>query len=188
MDSRIVWRRLDQPGYEAARIRSDDGAWRLEGCAIFTEDDQSCCIQYEIRCGSDWRFERARVKGWIENRDIDLEIEAGQGKWSVNREVVEELRDCIDLDLNFSPSTNTLPIRRLKLDIGESALVSAAWLRFPSLKLERLDQTYTRTDERTYRYETADGKFKRELTVNEAGLVVIYPGLWEAELSGSTKS
>lgn len=90
----------------------------------------------------------------------------------------------MDVDLNFSPSTNLLPIRRLGLDAGAAAEVHAAWLRFPSLRLERLQQTYTRTGERSYRYESADGAFMRDLEVNAAGLVTRYPGIWEAEPVG----
>jgi hypothetical protein len=87
---------------------------------------------------------------------------------------------CIDLDLNFSPSTNLLPIRRLDLAIGQHAEVKAAWLRFPSFNLEPLTQIYSRLDETSYRYSSNNGKFVRDIKVNEAGLVTVYPGLWEA--------
>ena len=42
---------------------------------------------------------------------------------------------CVDLDLNFIPSTTLLPVRRLGLAIGQSAEVQAAWLRFPGFTL-----------------------------------------------------
>jgi hypothetical protein len=48
-----------------------------------------------------------------------------------------------------------------------------------------LEQTYTRLSESTYLYESAGGAFRRELTVNDDGFVVDYPGLWREE-SGST--
>jgi hypothetical protein len=88
---------------------------------------------------------------------------------------------CIDLDLNFSPSTNLLPIRRLDLAIGQEAEVQAAWLRFPSFTLERLEQLYRRIDVATYRYESAGGKFVTELQVNAAGFVTHYPNAWQVE-------
>jgi hypothetical protein len=90
-----------------------------------------------------------------------------------------EVSDCIDIDLNFSPSTNLLPIRRLDLGVGEQAGVQAAWLRFPSFKLERLDQIYRRVDATKYRYESANGTFVTEIEVNETGLVTLYPNFWE---------
>jgi hypothetical protein len=92
-----------------------------------------------------------------------------------------EVEGCIDLDLNFSPSTNLLPIRRLHLRIGEQAPVRAAWLRFPSLALEPLDQSYRRTGVTTYLYVSAGGT--AELRVNEAGFVTDYPNIWAHEAS-----
>ena len=86
---------------------------------------------------------------------------------------------CIDLDLNFSPATNLLPIRRLDLAIGQQMQVQAAWLRFPSFKLEPLSQLYKRIDETTYRYESGGGSFVTALTVNASGFVTTYPGLWQ---------
>jgi hypothetical protein len=87
---------------------------------------------------------------------------------------------CIDLDLNFSPSTNLLPIRRLNLAVGDEAQVRAAWLRFPSFELEPLFQTYRRIDESTYRYLSSTG-FAADLEVSSVGFVTNYPGIWEVE-------
>jgi len=87
---------------------------------------------------------------------------------------------CLDIDLAFSPSTNLLPIRRLKLRPGEAAEVRAAWLRFPEFVLEPLEQMYRRLDAWTYRYESGGGAFVATLRTNTAGFVTSYPGLWEA--------
>src|SRR5712664_99467 len=38
-----------------------------------------------------------------------------------------------DIDLAVTPATNTLPIRRLNLEVGQSQEVTAAWLKFPDL-------------------------------------------------------
>lgn len=86
-----------------------------------------------------------------------------------------------DIDLNFSPSTNLLPIRRLNLAVGEAANVNATWLRFPSFQLELLPQQYRRLGEDIYRYESAGGQFVAELKVNSSGFVLDYPGIWQAE-------
>ena len=90
------------------------------------------------------------------------------------------MEGCIDVDLNFSPSTNLLPIRRLGLAVGEEAEVRAAWLRFPSFTLEPLPQLYRRLSDDTWRYESAGGAFVRDLTVNGDGFVDRYPGFFEA--------
>jgi hypothetical protein len=94
---------------------------------------------------------------------------------------VPEVAACIDIDLNFSPSTNLLPIRRLGLEIGQQAEVRAAWLRFPSCKLEPLVQVYRRIGPNAYRYESAGGKFVADLQVDDNGFVTQYPNFWQVE-------
>jgi uncharacterized protein len=83
----------------------------------------------------------------------------------------------VDVDLNVTPATNTLSLRRLNLEVGASAEVVAAWVRFPELTVEPLWQRYTRIAEDRYGYES-DGGFTSELRVDELGLVVSYKGLF----------
>lgn len=110
---------------------------------------------------------------------MDITADAAH-TWFVNDEERPEIAGCIDIDLNFSPVTNTLPIRRLNLAVGQNAKVRSAWLRFPDFELKPLEQTYTRTDETHYRYESASG-FMRDLEVNEFGFVTEYPDFWQIE-------
>jgi hypothetical protein len=89
----------------------------------------------------------------------------------------------MDIDLNFSPSTNVLPIRRCKLGVGKSAVVRAAWLRFPSFALEPLEQSYTRMEHGRYRYESGGGRFVAEVTVDATGMVIDYGDIWSREVA-----
>ena len=179
MSTSILWKRLDRPGHEAARLE-ESGAKRLSGTAVFIESGQAVRLDYLIVCDAAWRTQSATVRGWIGPRPIAVEIAAGaDNRWLMNGAPVAAVDGCVDIDLNFSPSTNLLPIRRLDLQIGESALVRAAWLRFPSFELEVLEQTYTRLLERRYQYTS--GSFRAELEVNEAGLPTSYAGVWVAE-------
>lgn len=50
----------------------------------------------------------------------------------------------------------------------------------PGLTIERLDQTYRRTGERTWQYTSATG-FTGALEVDEQGLVRTYEGGWVTE-------
>ena len=93
------------------------------------------------------------------------------------------MSDCIDLDLGFTPATNLLTIRRLKLPVGQAAKARAAWLSFPALALEPLDQMYRRKDVSLYGYESDGGRFSTELEVNDAGFVLLYPDRWRAEVA-----
>lgn len=177
----ILWRRIDSPGHEACRLFQLNDEWWLEGTAVFLSDQRPCRLSYNVACDSSWKTHRGSVTGWVDDVPVEFSIETHDQRWRLNGVEIPETHGCIDLDLNFSPSTNVLPIRRLNLEVGQHATVKAAWLRFPTFELEPLTQIYTRLDQFKYRYASNDGKFVRELTVNEVGLVTNYPGLWQAE-------
>jgi len=180
-DVSIIWRRLDQPGHEAARLFSRGRGWHLTGTAVFASDGRPCRLDYLVVCGPDWRTLSGRVTGWFGAASVEVEVAADVGRWRLNGVDCPAVAGCDDLDLNFSPSTNLLPIRRLALAVGAEVPVRAAWLRFPSFALEPLDQLYRRTGEASYRYESAGGTFVADLRVNAAGFVTEYPGLWQVE-------
>ena len=178
----ILWRRLDVPGHEAARVIETADGWSLAGCAVFTHEGAPVRLDYLIDCDASWRTRSALVAGWVGPQDAFCDIRAG-AQWTLNGEPVPGVQGCVDVDLNFSPSTNLLPIRRLGLHVGGEGAVRAAWLRFPSFRLELLEQTYRREARDVYSYESAGGAFKSRLTVNEDGFVTEYPEYWRAEKS-----
>jgi hypothetical protein len=176
----LLWRWMDRPGHEAARLQQAGGEWHLRGTSVLLHEGAPCRLDYLVVCDVAWRTLGARVEGWIGAEPVAAEIAVDGDRWLLNGVEAAQVAGAIDIDLNFSPSTNLLPIRRLGLRIGEEARVRAAWLRFPAFGLEPLDQVYRRTGERTWRYSSADGAFVRDLEVDEAGFVTRYPGFWEA--------
>lgn len=180
----ILWRGLVFPGYESCSLFSQGGEWHVQGTAVFSHEHRPCRLDYHILCDAAWRTLSATVEGWLNNRSVELQIKSDlSGHWWLNDVEQPQVEGSTDIDLNFSPSTNLLPIRRLGLEAGETAEVKAAWLRFPSFQLESLLQQYRRLDENTYRYESAGGQFVAELKVNSSGFVIDYPSLWQAEAS-----
>jgi hypothetical protein len=178
----VLWGRLDRPGHEFARVIFDNSCWHLNGTAVFVHDKQPCRLDYRVKCNSEWETLSGRVSGWVGAKEIEIEISVEQDRhWRLNGQECAQAAGCIDLDLNFSPLTNTLPIRRLNLNIGEKAEVRAAWLKFPGFQIEPLEQSYSRIDATTYRYESAGGRFAADLKVNETGFVMSYPNFWQIE-------
>jgi len=178
----IAWRRLDSPGYEVATIVPAGDGWRVEGVAVLVESGRPCRLEYDVDCDAQWTTRRCVIRGFIGERRAHLDVvRDSTGRWSIGGIEVPALKDCDDIDLGFSPSTNLLPIRRLALPVGAQAIVRAAWIRFPELTAEVLVQTYTHVSADRYLYESAGGTFRRELQVDAFGCVLDYPGLWRAE-------
>lgn len=177
--TRIVWRRLDVPGLEWAEI--ERGAeTRLAGSAIVVEGDVSHRLEYAIGLNAAGCTRSVRVDAWVGAAApfrIDLRAD-GRGRWERDGGVVIDAPACLDVDLGFSPLTNSLPIWRLGLAPGATADIETAWLRFPGLDLVHGRQTYERLGERTWRYRSAG--FEAPVEVDADGLVVDYGGYWRA--------
>ena len=178
----IIWRRLDTSGHESARVFLIKSHWTLTGTAVFVHDRQPCRLDYRLKCDSRWQTLSAKIAGWVGRKVIGVDISVDSERhWQLNKQQCADVTGCIDLDLNFSPLTNTLPIRRLNLAVGREARVRAAWLKFPSFKLEPLEQIYHRVKTSKYRYESGGNRFSAELEVDKGGLVIHYPNFWQVE-------
>jgi hypothetical protein len=168
-------------------VRSIDG-WHLSGVALLAESERPCRVEYDIDCDAHWLTRRCSLRGYIGAAPVTLDLARGPtGEWTVGGRPAVNLTGCDDIDLGFSPATNLLPIRRLGLAVGARAAVRAAWVRFPELTTEVLEQVYTRLTQEQYLYESAGGSFRRELVVDEVGFVLDYPDLWHAEARATNR-
>jgi len=174
---RVTWRRTDGvPTDEHCTISTRDAGLSLVGTVLGAEGGLPVRIEYRVLADGAGLTTAAHIRYYrgFAQRQLSLARDA-RGKWTVNGSPAPGLRGCTDVDLGCTPSTNTLPIRRLRLGIGRSQTVRAAWVRFPELAVERADQTYARLDEFTYRYTS--GAFGAELVVDDEGVVARY-GEW----------
>ena len=115
-----------------------------------------------------------------EQGDLDAAlVAAGQRRVGIpGIEDASQLERALDVDLGGSPLTNTLPVRRLDLlraEPGTRHRVNVAWVLLPTLQVVAAQQFYTAAGPGKVQY--ASGNFSAELTVDDDGFVVTYPGL-----------
>lgn len=179
-----LWRRLDTPGHDSCRVTSRGAERELAGSAVFAHEGKPCRLEYLVVCDAGWRTRSCRVSGWVGRQAVAVEVRVNaHGQWELNGIERPGVAGAVDVDLAFSPATNILALRRFKLEVGDEKAVRAAWLSFPALALEPLDQVYRRVAAGVYRYEAAAGVgyYAEDLRVNDAGVVTDYPGLWALE-------
>lgn len=185
-EARMRWRRLDVHGREEARAEWTDEGWRLTGSVQVEDEGVAAELRYTIDLDAGWRTRSARIEGTAAGAPVRCVLTTdGAGNWSRDGVPLPALAGALDVDLGFTPATNTLPIRRQGLAVGETRAVRSAWLRFPELRMEPLEQTYTREAERVFRYRAlVDGApFTARLDTDAFGRVLRYEGLWEAEFA-----
>jgi hypothetical protein len=180
----ILWRRLDLAGHDAATLQLGARGAVLSGMAVFQESGPNA-LAYVVHVDRGWNTTEGRVWGWHGRRAIELRLHRDDaGIWTMNGASWPGVEGCVDLDLSFTPATNLLPLRRLSLDVGESAEVRSAWLEWPEIRLAELVQRYARRTETEYDYESdlpGGELFRTTLRVGPDGWVVDYGGLWLAE-------
>ena len=172
--TRVAWRRSDEvEADEFCTLSVRGSGLSLVGTVLGAEGGVPIRIEYRVLVDAYGFTTAAHVRQLrgFDQRAVVL-VRDAKGAWTVDGKRVSKLRTCTDVDLGCSPSTNTLPIRRLRLGVGESKTIDAAWVRFPGLEVVKARQTYTRLDDFTYRY--ASGTFESDLTVDDEGLVTIY--------------
>jgi uncharacterized protein len=178
--SSVLWRRKDIASLELCTMTEREDEHVLAGTVVCALDGAPARCVYEVVCSAEWRTQRVRVDLERAGELTTLELSAdGNGVWRRDDTELVHLRGLIDVDISVSPSTNTLPIRRCRLERGQSVAVTAAWIRLPALTIEPLPQEYTRTGQQSYRYASRGGAFTADLTVDDFGLVVRYGEYWE---------
>lgn len=177
---RILWRRLDGSTMEYCTFKLSKPIM-ISGQVIGNLGGTVGKVEYEVSCSSDGSTKSvsAQVNTLTSTASLNFCKETS-GVWLVNGQERPDLRECRDVDIGVTPATNTLPIRRLELQVGESHTIVAAWLRFPEFDVIPLKQRYTRVDDGTYRYESVVSGYKAELIVDEDGVVQTYADEWMA--------
>jgi uncharacterized protein len=169
-------------GFEVAYFSGREGGWRIDGTTAAIEDGQTWVVSYSIEVDPAWVTRSAHVTGRTAAglRETLLESD-GAGRWVIDGEPAPDLDGCMDVDLESSAMTNTLPVHRLDLQPGARADAPAAYVRALTLTAGRLDQVYERiADEAAYRrydYAAPAFGFTARLVYDENGLVVDYPGI-----------
>jgi hypothetical protein len=188
VEREVMWAPWEGRGLEHLRLVTSDGVV-ANGLVIGLEAGRPFRIGYEVRCDERWRVQEVRVAAPDSGRPV-LELQAdGEGHWKRRGgEPVPELDGCIDVDISATPFTNTLPIRRLGLEPGESEELMVTYVRVPELLVGPERQRYgcleAQANSGLYRFEALPSGFTADLPVDAEGLVIDYPGLFRRAWSG----
>ena len=197
MERLILWSGLDEWRAEAATVGLTDDGVRATGTQIGI-DPVPYRVEYQLDAAEGFVTRELRVtctgNGW--SRRLELTRDPGGG-WHAafdhrgSTELVaaeadvDELGETLDCDLNFSPMTNLMPIRRDRLneEPGSAELVTG-FVTVPELAVRASRQRYEHVS------RDGDGNavvrfidlglfagFTADLDLDPDGLIRVYPGL-----------
>ena len=193
------WQGDDDPDrLDTATINLETGRLTAHG----TSRTADYAVSWALATKPGWVTQRLTVtvhgQGW--SRHLAL-VRSDDGTWSSATHSSGDTRlpapgitdpdglaGALDCDLGLCPVTNTMPILRLNLVSGAAAPVdetalTMAWVEVPSLRVVPITQVYSHV--RAARgdspamvlYSSGNGGFTAELTVDDDGVVIDYPGL-----------
>lgn len=159
--------------------RQHAGGHLLRGHTTAVEAGTAWSVGYDVETDPSWGTRRVRAVARTASGDLVRELERHDGVWLVDGVPRLELDGCLDIDFESSSVTNLLPIRRLRLPPGVTESVPAVFVRADDLRVERLEQTYTRLEDGRFAYTSSTFDFACELEYDASGLILSYPGIAE---------
>lgn len=171
---------------EHFRYLATDKTHTMEGTVALAREGTPATIHYALSVGPTWELIDATIQCTSADEDVTIAIASEKGEWWIDGQRQADLAGCTDLDLGWTPATNTLPIRRTELAEGEETTIDAVWVTFPELAVVRAEHTYMRQSASVWRYSSGD--FTADLHMGPFDIVADYgPGFWTTQASAGVK-
>jgi uncharacterized protein len=189
----LVWSGVEEWLSEAAEVELGGDGLRASGIQLGAEP---AAFRVDYRLEAPERYVTseleltATAEGW--NRHLLLSHD-GSGGWRADvsdegdvpggpwNGELPDLSGALDIDIENSPLTNTMPILRHGFQREGSADFVMAFVRMPTLRVEASPQRYehvrTKDEGSVVRYISRDGDFTAELELDADGLLEFYPRL-----------
>lgn len=159
-------------------IQQDD-RFQLNGNVNLLLENQPTHVTYHVDCDSGWTTRRVEVKQRRSDGETHLLLTVDNAlNWYKEGTLLPWAAGLTDIDLSITPSTNLLPIRKNRLEVGESCEVNCVWVQLPALTLSTLPQHYTRIDSQHFDYTAPSLNYNARLSVDEDGIIIKYGDLW----------
>lgn len=181
----MIWTDLDGPGMEHLKLTRDGDGYLADGMYVGRNGGGAPYrLHYEIRIDSSWQMRSLAlnlVDGPQGAGKIALTVDENCNWRDGAGGSIPALEGCHEVDIFATPFTNTLPIRRLGLAVGESAEISVVYIDGPGLEPRPVRQRYQcirlfGAESGLYSYEAVFRAGSAvEIEVDSEGLVIDYP-------------
>ncbi len=175
----LIWKGIFYQSLEYFNLQSDDKNYTVESKIIGCHEDKIYSIDYKIRIDKDWIIQGFLIESEINKVKRTLTGKRIHDQWEINNVINPEFNNFKFIDISLTPFTNTLPINNLKLSGNNSQKINVLYIDVLNHHIRPVQQQYTRTAVNKYLYENIENDFKAEISIDETGLVITYPKLFE---------
>jgi hypothetical protein len=180
MQTNILWAGIEYDSLENCIVTITDVGADIKSSIIGYYNSVIYKLDYQITTNHLWETTFFMIKSQLNDiiQITNFQSDA-KGNWFVNGQYIEKFNGCIDIDISLTPFTNTLPINRLKLSEKTNKQIQVLYVDILGQQTNPVRQKYTRLSRNEYKYESEPNDFESTISVDEFGLVVKYPELFE---------
>ncbi|WP_205511239.1 putative glycolipid-binding domain-containing protein [Longitalea arenae] len=179
MQTNILWTGREYYSLENCLINTSETGAEIASTIIGSYQGKIYQVAYEIKTNAHWETVFVAIRSRHSNQMQTIQLQGdGKGNWVMDGKEAEQFNGCIDVDISLTPFTNTLPIRRLKLQNQQEQVIQVVYFDLMEQRMAPVRQQYRRLSATEYRYENIPNDFESNIVVDESGFVVDYPSLF----------
>ena len=108
----ILWSGTKTSSLDYCCVKRETEGWHFSGMIVAKFQTHPFGAHYEILVDKTFKTRRLAIEKIDAGKATHMEIEFRDGIWTVDDKKRTDLRECTDVDIEASPITNTIPIRR----------------------------------------------------------------------------
>jgi hypothetical protein len=180
MKTNIIWTGREYYSLENCIVTINNDSTLVHSAIVGRYHEKMYDVNYRIVANPHWQTTSLEINFHINGSESSIRLVGdGHGNWKLNGEQSVRFNGCIDVDIPLTPFTNTLPIRRLRLAPGQSREIRVLYCDLLENDIRPVRQKYVCISDRMYHYENIPNDFEADIEVDDAGIVVDYPLLFE---------
>ena len=180
MKANILWAGREYHSLENCLVNCTDSENQISSTIVGYYNKKIYGIKYRIDANSNWETILVEIRSRHNHQEQIIRLESnGRGKWFRDGKHCPQYEGCMDIDIPLTPFTNSLPINRLKLTKGSEQDIKVVYIDLLANDIMTVLQKYKRLSDTEYHYENVPNDFEADIKVDEFGLVVDYPLLFE---------
>jgi len=175
----LIWKGLYYNSLEYFQWESANNTHIFRSKIIGSSINDLWFLEYKIITDKRWLINSFEISLELNGKKSTIIGKRAENKWFIN-DIENPLFTGIEfIDISITPFTNSLPINYLTLEVGESKESEVIYLDILKEEISCLKQKYHRQKKNVYTYENVQSDFKADIVVDENGLVVNYPNIFE---------
>ena len=180
MQTNLLWSGIEYSSLENCLVTTTDAGSEITSTIVGYQNNKHYRVLYRILTNPLWETIFFEIDSRHSNQQQTISYTGdGKGNWTGHGKEIIEFKGCIDIDIPLTPFTNTLPINRLKLAIGQEQEIKVIYLDLLEQEIRVVRQKYRRISDTEYHYQNVPNDFEAKIRVDERGFVIDYPALFE---------